>query len=245
MKKLSVLVGCEWSGRVRDAFAALGHDAWSCDLLPSAAPGKHWQGDVLKMIGSRKWDLGIFHPPCTYLTLSAEWAYGNGPYHQKVKPETLVGAARRRARAEAVLFFRTLLEADIPHIAVENPIGCISTWIRKPDQIIQPYQFGDDASKSTCLWLRDLPWLVPTEKIHPRRVCKCRQVYHREFHCPKCGASPSHSKPRWANQTDSGQNILGPSENRGQLRGITYRGIAAAMAAQYSAHILRCKSARI
>jgi len=189
----------------------MGHDAWSCDLLPTTGdPRWHLQCDVLTVL-DRGWDCGIFYPDCTYLTNSAEWAYGDGPYHQNVKPETLVGAARRKARVEAVEFVRTLLNANIPRIALENPIGCLSRLIRRPDQIVQPYQFGEDASKATCLWL-NLPRLVPTKYIEPRIV---------------------DGKPRWANQTDSGQNKLSPSEDRWAVRSITYPGIAKAMAEQW------------
>ena len=125
--------------------------------------------------------------------------------------------------------------SEIPRIAIENPVSVISSAIRKPDQIIQPWQFGDDASKSTCLWLKGLPPLMPTKYITPRRVCKCGGVYpNAELHCPKCGAGISHSKPRWANQTDSGQNKLAPSETRGLDRAKTYTGIAEAMADQWT-----------
>lgn len=196
---------------MRDAFRALGHDAWSCDLL--AAPGNHFQCDVLSIL-DRGWDLAIFHPPCTYLTIAAEWAYGDGPYHQKVKPGTLVGPERRKAREESIDLVRQLLAAPIPRIALENPKGAISSRIRKPDQIIQPYDFGDDASKQTCLWLKNLPKLTPTLYVPPRITAA--------------------GKERWANQTDSGQNRLGPSEDRWAVRSLTYQGIADAMAEQWS-----------
>lgn len=210
-----VLVGCEYSGTVREAFAARGWDAWSCDLLPTDRPGQHIQGDVLEVLGER-WDLAIFHPPCTYLTCSAEWAYGDGPYHMNLKPGTLVGAARRAARAEAVAFCKALLGSKIPHVALENPRGHLSSAVRPPDQIVQPYQFGDDASKATCLWLKDLPALVPTKHVLPRLV---------------------NGKSRWANQTDSGQNRLSPSDDRWAIRSLTYPGIAAAMAAQWGTFV--------
>jgi hypothetical protein len=127
------------------------------------------QCDVLTIL-DRGWDLAIFHPDCTYLTNSAAWAYGDGPYHQKIKPETLVSAARRAARERAVAFVMALLAAPIGRIAIENPIGYLSTALRKPEQIIQPHWFGDDASKATCLWLKGLPPLVPTRPIAPRMV---------------------------------------------------------------------------
>jgi hypothetical protein len=204
---------------VRDAFRALGHDAWSCDLL--AAPGNHFQCDVLSVL-DRGWDLAIFHPPCTYLTIAAEWAYkdpdferypGVG-YHQKVKPETLTGADRRTARECALMFVRHLMNAPIPRIALENPKGVIGSRIGPSSQIIQPYDFGDDASKATCLWLKGLPKLTPTLYVPPRIT--------------------KDGKERWANQTDSGQNRLGPSEDRWAERSLTYQGIADAMADQWS-----------
>ena len=208
---MKVLIGCEHTGSVRRAFAAHGHDAWSCDLLPASDGGQHLQCDVLTVL-DRGWDLAIFHADCTYLTNSAAWAYGDGPYHQKIKPETLVSAARRAARERAVAFVMALLAAPIGRIAIENPIGYLSTALRKPEQIIQPHWFGDDASKATCLWLKGLPPLVPTRPIAPRMV---------------------DGRPRWANQTDSGQNRLSPSDDRWALRAATYPGIASAMAAQW------------
>lgn len=208
---MKVLIACESSGRVRDAFIAMGHDAISCDLLPTEAPGPHYQGDVRDILNNG-WDLMIAHPPCTYLTNSAEWALGDGPYHQKVKPGTLVGEARREARREAIAFFRLLWESNIPRIAIENPVGAANTVICQPSQIIQPYRFCNDASKSTCLWLRGLPLLASTGYVEPRWV---------------------DGKPRWSNQTDSGQNKLSPGKNRWKIRSQTYPGIAAAMASQW------------
>jgi len=193
-----VLVACEYSGRVRDAFAARGHDAMSCDLLPTDQPGKHYQGDIFDVIDDG-WDLMIAHPPCTYLCSSG--------LHWNKRID-----GRQALTDEALEFVRRLLDAPVHRIALENPIGCISSQIRKPDQTIQPYQFGHDASKSTCLWLKNLPLLTPTELIAPRIVA---------------------GKRRWANQTDSGQNRLPPSADRWKIRSETYQGIAAAMAAQW------------
>lgn len=213
---MRVLIGCEFSGTVRSAFRAAGHRAFSCDLLPAIdCPDYHFQCDVLEVL-NEGWDLGIFHPPCTYLTVSAGWAYGDGPYHQKVKPGTLVGAARRAAREEAVEFFMKLYDCKIPRVAVENPIGCMSTRFRKADQIIQPHQFGHDASKSTGLWLRGLPLLKGTEDYPPRIA---------EWN--------GRTVKRWSNQTDSGQNKLSPSDDRWATRSMTYQGIADAMAEQW------------
>lgn len=199
---MRVLVACEFSGIVRDAFKVLGHDAWSCDILPSARTGQHVQGDVLALL-TQRWDLLIAHPPCTYLCSS-------GLHWNKRRPER---AAKTKA---ALAFVKMLLDADIPRIALENPVGCIGTKIRPFDQLIQPYEFGADASKKTCLWLKGLPRLISTERVQGRFV------WHK-----------GKFVERWANQTDSGQNRLGPSEARGQLRAITYQGVADAMAKQW------------
>jgi hypothetical protein len=195
---MKVLVACEYSGRVRDAFIRMGHDAMSCDLLPTDSPGPHYQGDVFDIIG-QGWDLMIAHPPCTYLSVSG--------LHWNKRD-----SARAEKTEQALEFVRMLLSADIPRIALENPISCISSRIRRPDQIIQPWQFGHDASKSTCLWLKSLPLLKPTGLVPGRMV---------------------GGKARWANQTDSGQNRLGPSEDRWKIRSTTYQGIAEAMAKQW------------
>jgi hypothetical protein len=247
---MRVLVGCEFSGTVRDAFAALGHDAWSCDLLPSEKPGLHYQGDIRHLLDGwvpirhqcecdpegeglcrlterdtsecpclgptqdgveyleteqglfgrpedhPHWDLAIFHPPCTYLAVSGLHWNGRVP-------------GRAEKTEESLGFVRLLLSAPIPRIALENPIGCISSRIRKPDQVVQPWQFGHDASKATCLWLKNLPLLQPTDVL------------------------PGGKAARRANQTPSGQNKLGPSPDRWKLRSVTYPGIAAAMAQQW------------
>lgn len=193
-----VLVACEYSGRVRDAFLAFGHDAWSCDLLPTEIPGPHIQGDVLEVIGGG-WDLMIAHPPCTYLAVSGmHW--------------TRRGLRDPKLTEDALTFVKALMEAPIERIALENPVSVISSRIRKPDQIIQPWMFGDDASKKTCLWLKGLPKLVPTDIVEPRIV---------------------DGRKRWGNQTGSGQNKLGPSPDRWKIRSATYQGIADAMASQW------------
>jgi len=193
---LKVLVACEYSGTVRDAFLALGHDAMSCDLLPTESPGPHYQGDVMDILGDG-WDLMVAHPPCTYLTSS-------GLHWNKRRPE------RALLTEEALAFVKVLLAAPIPCIALENPIGCISTRVRKPEQIIQPWQFGHPESKSTCLWLKNLPILEHTNVLEK----------------PSSG--------HWENQTPSGQNKLGPSPDRWKIRSVTYQGIAQAMAAQWT-----------
>ena len=194
-----VLVACEFSGAVRDAFAARGHDAWSCDLLPTDVPGQHYQGLIQDFLArdQRPFDLMIAHPPCTYLAVS-------GLHWNTKRPE------RAAQTEEALSFVRWLLdETGIPRVALENPIGCISSRIRKPDQIIQPWQFGHDASKATCLWLKGLPLLQPTDVL------------------------PGGRQARRANQTASGQNKLSPSPDRWKLRSLTYPGIARAMAQQW------------
>ena len=193
---MRVLVACEYSGRVRQAFRDLGHDAWSCDLLESEdASPHHIQGDVLPLLGDM-WDLMIAHPPCTYLAVSG--------LHWNKRIE-----GRADATEEALAFVKALMDAPIPRIALENPVSCISTRIRKPDQIIQPWWFGEDASKKTCLWLKNLPPLVPTNKL------------------------PGDERTRRANQTASGQNKLGPSPDRWKERSRTYEGVARAMAEQW------------
>jgi len=196
---MRVLVACEYSGVVRDAFRALGHDAWSCDLLPTDVPGPHYEGDVTALLGEG-WDLMVAHPPCTYLSVSGmHW--------------TKRGLRDPRLTEQALAFVQQLLDAPIERIALENPVSIISSRIRKPEQIVQPWQFGHDASKKTCLWLKNLPPLVPTQVIEPRVV---------------------NGKKRWGNQTDSGQNRLGPSEDRWKIRSQTYEGIARAMAGQWT-----------
>lgn len=201
---MRILIACEFSGVVREAFAARGHDAWSCDLLPCEQGGNHIQGDVLSLLEERTWDLMVAHPPCTYLSVSG--------LHWNKRGRTVDGRPRAELTEEALTFVRRLMAAPIPRIAIENPVGCISTRIRKPSQIIQPYQFGHDASKATCLWLKGLPTLRGTSFVAPRIVA---------------------GRPRWANQTDTGQNRLPPTPDRWALRSITYPGIAAAMADQW------------
>jgi hypothetical protein len=150
---MRVLVACEYSGRVRDAFIAAGHDAMSCDLLPTDVPGPHYQGPVQHILDSG-WDLMIAHPPCTHLAVSgARW------FKDKVVEQV-----------EALDFVRLLLAAPISRIALENPISIISSRIRKPDQIIQPWQFGHGETKATCLWLNGLPLLTPTNVVEGREA---------------------------------------------------------------------------
>jgi hypothetical protein len=191
---MKVLIACEYSGAVRDAFINNGHDAMSCDLLPTDSPGNHYQGDVFDVINDG-WDLMIAHPPCTHLAVSgARW------FKDKVKEQ-----------AESLEFVRRLMDAPIDKIAIENPISIISSRIRKPEQIIQPWMFGHPEAKATCLWLKGLPTLSATDVLTK----------------PECGY--------WSNQTPSGQNKLGPSKDRWKERSKTYQGIATAMANQWGA----------
>jgi len=228
---MRVLIAFESSGVVREAFRRLGHDAWSCDLQQADDGSEHHiQGDVMRILDAG-WDLMIAHPPCTYLTSSAAWAFGDGPYHQKVSPETLVGAARREAREEALRMVQALLEAPIKRIAIENPSGSIGTRIRKADQYIQAYDFGEDASKKTGLWLKGLDPIKGEHYVQPRWVC-CGMTLPDgvgRYGCPNCCGDET-PKPRWANQTQSGQSNLGPAKDRWKVRSKTYQGIADAMA---------------
>ena len=148
---MKVAIICEFSGIVRDAFIARGHDAMSCDLLPTERPGPHYQGDAIDILGEG-WDIMIAHPPCTDLALSgARWFKG-----------------KEAEQTAAIAFVQALLDAPIPRIALENPIGVLSTRIRKPDQIIQPWQFGHGETKATCFWLKGLLLLTPTDIVEGR-----------------------------------------------------------------------------
>ena len=148
---MRVLVACEFSGIVRDAFRAKGNEAWSCDLLDSEKPGPHIKGDVLNVL-SHNWDLMIAHPPCTHLAVSGARWFGE----------------KRKEQADALLFIRSLMDSQINRICIENPVSIISTHIRKPEQIIQPWQFGHGETKAICLWLKNLPKLVPTNIVDGR-----------------------------------------------------------------------------
>ena len=210
---MRILIACEYSGTVRDAFIARGHDAMSCDLLPTEKPGPHYHGDVFDVLDDG-WDMMIAHPPCTYLSSSG--------LHWNARGAMVDGRPRHELTHEAMLFVLNLMDVGfvrhgIPRIALENPVGCISTQYRKPDQIIQPYQFGEDASKATCLWLKGLPTLKGTVYCEPRIV---------------------NGAKRWANQTDGGQNKLAPSVDRWKDRSRTYKGIADAMAEQWGSEAI-------
>jgi hypothetical protein len=158
---MKVLIACEFSGTVRDAFIRAGHDAMSCDLLPSDSDlGPHYKGDVFDMIEDEDWDLMIAHPPCTYLTVSAnKW---HKPEYADRFP------TREQDRKDAIDFFMVLYNSNIPRIAIENPIGIMSSRFRKPDQVLQPWMFGHGETKATCLWLKGLPKLEPTDIVEGR-----------------------------------------------------------------------------
>lgn len=221
-----VLIGYSCCPLTLDAFERGGCDAWTCDILPSRGrPDRHIQADVWTAL-NRGWDMALLHPMCTCLTLSAAWAfkdpdfdrYPGVGYHQKVKPETLTGQARRDARDEAIANFKRLEQLPFP-TAIENPApSFLNKLHRKPDQVIHPHQFGDDASKGTGLWLRGLPKLVLGRAVAPT-VRKNGKAY-------------------WANQTDTGQNRVSPSDERWLERSKTYPGIAAAMGEQWGAWLV-------
>ena len=239
---MRVLFAGEESQTCTIAFRKEGHEAFSCDLKDCSGDHPEWhiKNDMRTAIKNDYWDMVFFFPDCTFITCSAEWAYKEPPYHQKVKPGTLVGHKRILARNDALEFICDILNLcermNIKRYGFENPVGVIPKRIfrhydergreswkvypyslkhygLKPNQYIQPYQFGDDASKKTGLWLFNLPTLKPTNFIEPKII---------------------GDKRRWANQTDSGQNKLGPSDSRAELRSKTYRGIAAAMASQWT-----------
>lgn len=190
---MKVLIACEYSGRVRDAFIGGGHDAMSCDLLGTDTPGPHYQGDVRDVL-DYPWDLMIAHPPCTNLSVSgAAW----------FAKKRLLGAQQASAS-----FFMMLAKADIPRIAIENPVCVMSSLWRKPDQLIQPWMFGHAEQKATCLWLKGLPKLTPTNNVKDEMMTLPRNQRER-------------------------LHFLPPSEDRWKLRSETYQGIANAMAEQW------------
>jgi len=255
---MKVLVACEYSGRVRNAFEKLGHDVLSADFEPAEDGSPyHYQGDCFDLINDQHFDLLIAHPPCTYLSVSGmHW--------------TTRGLRDPKLTDDALEFVQRLMAAPIAKIAIENPVSVISSRIRKPDQIIQPWWFGDDASKKTCLWLKGLPKLELNinQVISPRGWSKVMPAADMlececcgEPYCPECDAhyadcgciGPTEDdvemkkvdgvlfgsrlnpapKMRWDNQCESGQNRLGPSDDRWKERSRTYEGIANAMANQW------------
>jgi hypothetical protein len=194
---MRVLVACEFSGTVREAFNRHGHDAWSVDLEPSEIPGKHYQCDMFDVV-NEGWDLLIAFPPCTYLSKAGSvWHYGS------------------KQMRTALQFVCDILNLDIPHIALENPVGVISTWIEKPDQIIEPYMFGDPWYKQTCLWLDDLPELTPTNVVEPT----------------------GHWVAAGSNYRKGDRRNLGHRDPKERSR--TFPGIAEAMAVQWGEYVAR------
>lgn len=212
---MKVLVACEYSGVVRDAFINKGHEAVSCDLLPCESDlGEHYQGDVTDILYDG-WDMMIAHPPCTYLSVSgARWYYHPEdkelPYEER-RPHPL-HPNRRKLQQEALDFVQLLLDAPIEKIAVENPVSVISTRIKKPTQIIQPYEYGHPTSKSTCLWLKNLEPLQPTDIVEPIWINVSDGKRMSKFHY---------------------DTYTLPKEERGKIRSATFPGIAKAMADQW------------
>ena len=206
MKRLRVLVACEFSGIVRDAFIERGHDAMSCDLLPTERPGPHYQGDVFDIINDG-WDLMIAHPPCTYLSYAAT-KYWNQP-------------GRDKKREEALNFFLKLFRAPIPKIAIENPVGYPNTVFRKPDQIVNPFNFGDPERKAICLWLNNLPTLFYT---------KPNELFTDITHVEKPGPTYIDKSGKARYFTDA---IIGFSKDAQKRRSRFFPGIAKAMATQW------------
>ena len=216
MKKLKILIACEFSGAIRNEFRKLGHDAYSCDIVPSEDNSPyHYQCDVRNVINAYEWDLMIAHPPCTYLTLA-----GNRWFKPEYKDRY---PTRQQDRADAVEFFLTLINSNIPHIAVENPIGIMSSQYRKPDQIIQPWQFGDPFQKSTCLWLKDLPLLRHTNVVDKGEFVQWTDKNGKV-----------KRQPKWYYDALSSSS----SKERQKIRNTTFPGIAKAIAEQYSDYII-------
>jgi len=195
---MKVLIACEFSGIVRDAFLEKGHDAISCDLEPSERSGPHYQGDVRDILYSEKWDMLIGHPPCTYLTTAANRFY-NSP-------------GRKEKREEAVKFFMELVNAPVPRIAIENPVGYINSIYRGPDQIVQPYYFGHPVKKTTCMWLKNLPLLHPTNMLREPDPIRISSTGKNVHWCESQG---------------------GTKEQKSKIRSRTFKGLAEAMADQW------------
>lgn len=225
---MRVLVACEESQEVSKAFRARGHEAYSCDILECSGghPEWHIMQDVLEILEGgqfntmdgtehhvTRWDLIIAHPPCTYLTVAANKYYNEDVYGEKARE-------RKRRREDAIGFFMAFVNADCDQIAIENPVGVISTRYRKADQIIHPYKFGHPVSKKTCLWLKNLPLLKPTDIVKP-------EIIHSK------GRTGGYSGPSWY-VTDENGKILGWKDPRtARARSKTYPGIARAMAEQW------------
>ena len=195
-RRMRILVACEFSGTVRDAFLRRGHDAWSCDLIPNHSE-RHIRGDVTPLL-REQWDLVIAHPPCTYLTVAANKWHTNNPQREVM-------------RQHAFAFFLKCYNANSPRVCVENPIGVVSTLFDKPDQVIQPWQFGHRERKGTCLWLLGLPKLVSTKIVEPEEPISVSKSGKKSY----------------------SMSWLPASSVRHHLRSITFQGIADAMAEQW------------
>ena len=214
---MTYLVACEEFGLVRDALLSRGIDAISCDIKPTDSPGPHIQDDVRNHL-HKPWRGIVAFPECTYLTCSAEWAYSDPDYsrfpgvgyHQRVSDTTKVGHERREARLLSIEFVKLIWNSN-KNVIIENPVGVLSRHLGSP-QVIQPYMFGEDASKATCVWIKGFPKITipPESEWFPPRLV--------------------NGKKRWSNQTDTGQNRLSPGPNRARLRGKTYQGVAEALA---------------
>lgn len=205
---MNILVLFEYSGIARDAIAIYNENTYSCDLLPSESQGKHLQCDYREALVYKNWDMLIAHPPCTYLSSS-------GLHHN------LRNRERRQKTEDALKLVQDLFDLDIRYKAIENPIGCISTRLRKHTQIVQPYEYGDDASKATCLWLENLPPLRPTKYIEPRTVYRT------------LSDGSKVPEKRWGNQRDDGHPVIKNNKNRAKNRAKTFPGLAQAFAEQW------------
>ena len=213
MRVLKVLVACEESQAVCKAFRALGHKAFSCDLQECSGghPEWHIKGDALKVLNLPMWDLVIAHPPCTFLTVAANRYYNEDKYGEKAK-------RRKDEREQAIKFFMEFANCKCKRVAIENPIGVISSRWKKPTQIIQPFQFGHKERKATCLWLKNLPPLKPTNIVEPDII--------------KHASGKTDSRLHF-------ETLSLPAEERAKIRSKTFEGIAKAMAEQWSEYILK------
>ena len=213
MKQLRILVACEESQAVCKAFRELGHKTYSCDLQECSGghPEWHIKGDALKVLNLPIWDLVIAHPPCTYLTCAANRYYNEDKYGEKAK-------RRKGERKQAIKFFMEFANCKCKRVAIENPIGVISSRWKKPTQIIQPYQFGHKERKATCLWLKNLPPLKPTNIVEPDII--------------KHASGKTDSRLHF-------ETLSLPAAERAKIRSKTFEGIARAMATQWSEYILK------
>ncbi|MBJ9902050.1 DNA cytosine methyltransferase [Acinetobacter bereziniae] len=206
---MKVLIACEYSGVVREAFAKLGHDAMSCDLLPTEQPGNHYQGDVRDVL-YENWDMVIAHPPCTFLSVAGNRWFNEERYGDKA-------LSRKVERVAAANFFKIFTDINCEKVAIENPIGFMSNAYQKPDQIIHPYFFGDPERKATCLWLKGLEKLVATNIVQPEIIT---------YKNGKGTDSPWHLN-----------SLRLPAEERRKVRSKTFQGVADAMASQWGGNI--------